>query len=188
MISTLSNLIAELSLRTKWHITWHLHVISARSVARDLHTVAPGLLERTCWRQFTALWGDCKKSRIAPLNAILLLLYYYYIQLSAWLFAPILLTLAIIWHRIARASESNFRLTALRSSLWIRMKFIKVLRHGDLINFIHLQRCRLASALGKSPKIAQNGRKVGRTFGSLGRTFYWRNGTSLSVLMILQRK
>ena len=54
-ISTLSNLIAELSLRTKWHVTGHLHVISARCVARDLHTVAPGPLERTCWRQFAAL-------------------------------------------------------------------------------------------------------------------------------------
>ena len=71
-ISTLSNLIAELSLRTKWHVTWHLHVISARCVARDLHTVAPGPLERTCWRQFAALWRDCKKSRIAPLNAIII--------------------------------------------------------------------------------------------------------------------
>ena len=61
IISTLSNLIAELSLCTKWHVTWHLHVMSARCVARDLHTVAPGPLERTCWRQFAALWGDCKK-------------------------------------------------------------------------------------------------------------------------------
>ena len=26
-----------------------LHVISARCVARDLHTIAPGSLERTCW-------------------------------------------------------------------------------------------------------------------------------------------
>ena len=68
-ISTLSNLIAELSLHTKWQVTWHLHVISAWCVARDLHTTAPGPFECTCWRQFTALWGDCKKSRIAPLNA-----------------------------------------------------------------------------------------------------------------------
>ena len=51
-------------------------MISARCVARDLHTISPGPLERTCWRQFAALWGDCKKSRIAPLNAMLLLLYY----------------------------------------------------------------------------------------------------------------
>ena len=54
-ISTLSNLTAELSLRTKWHVISHLHVISARCVARDLHTVAPGPLERACWRQFAAL-------------------------------------------------------------------------------------------------------------------------------------
>ena len=76
-ISTLSNLTAELSLRTKWHVTWHLHVISARCVARDLHTVAPGPLEHTCWRQFAALWGDCTKSRIAPLNAIIIIIIIY---------------------------------------------------------------------------------------------------------------
>ena len=35
-----------------------LHAISARYVARDLHTVAPGPLERTCWRRFAAQWGD----------------------------------------------------------------------------------------------------------------------------------
>ena len=28
-----------------------LHIISARCVARDLHTIAPGPLERTCWRR-----------------------------------------------------------------------------------------------------------------------------------------
>ena len=72
-MSTLPNLIAELSLRFKWHVTWHLHVISARCVARDLHTVASEPLERTCWRQFAALWGDCKKSRIAPLNGIIII-------------------------------------------------------------------------------------------------------------------
>ena len=48
---------AELSLRTTWHIrdsmccTWFAHDC-ARCVARDLHTIAPGPLERTCWRQF----------------------------------------------------------------------------------------------------------------------------------------
>ena len=72
-ISTLSNLIAELSLRTKWYVAWHLHVISARCVARDLRTIAPGPLERACWRQFAALWRDCKKSRIEPLNAIIII-------------------------------------------------------------------------------------------------------------------
>ena len=49
-------------------------MISARCVARDLYTIVPGPLERTCWRQFAALWGDCKKSRIAPLNAIIIIL------------------------------------------------------------------------------------------------------------------
>ena len=51
-----------------------LHVISARCVAHDLHTIAPGPLERACWRRFAALWGDCKKSRIAPLNAIIIII------------------------------------------------------------------------------------------------------------------
>ena len=64
---TLSSLIAELSLRTKWH------VISARCVARDLHMIAPGPLERTYWKQFAALWGDCKKSRIVPFNVIIII-------------------------------------------------------------------------------------------------------------------
>ena len=49
-------------------------MISVWCVARNLHTVAPGPLERTFWRQFAALWGDCKKSRIAPLNAIIIII------------------------------------------------------------------------------------------------------------------
>ena len=49
-------------------------MISAWCVSRDLHTVAPGPLERTCWRRFAALWGDYKKSRIAPLNAIIIII------------------------------------------------------------------------------------------------------------------
>ena len=51
-----------------------LHVISARCVARDLHSIAPGPLERACWRQFAALRGDCKKSRTAPLNATIIII------------------------------------------------------------------------------------------------------------------
>ena len=47
-----------------------LHVISAGYVARDLHTIAPGPLERTCWRRFAEQWSICKNSRFAPLNAI----------------------------------------------------------------------------------------------------------------------
>ena len=38
----------------------------------------PGPLERTCWRRFAAQWGDCKKSRIGPLNAIIIIKYYHY--------------------------------------------------------------------------------------------------------------
>ena len=51
-----------------------LHVISARCVARDLHTIAPGPLERRSWRRFAALRGDCKKYQIAPLNAIIIII------------------------------------------------------------------------------------------------------------------
>ena len=51
-----------------------LHVISARCVARDLHTFAPVPLERTCWGGLAAQGGDCKKSRIAPLNAIIIVI------------------------------------------------------------------------------------------------------------------
>ena len=80
---------------------------------------------------------------------------------------------------------------------WVRWKvwsaLLSVAAHKIVwadpsLRYTSMQGCRLAWALGKSPKIAQNGQKVGRTFGPLGRTFYWRNGTSLSVLMIFQRK
>ena len=49
-------------------------MISARCVACDLHTIAPGLLERVCWRQLAAQGGDCEKSRIAPVNAIIIII------------------------------------------------------------------------------------------------------------------
>ena len=39
-----------------------LHVISARCIARDLHTIAPEPLERTCWRRF------------APFSAIIVII------------------------------------------------------------------------------------------------------------------
>ena len=40
-------------------------MISVRCVARDLHTIAPGPLDRTSWRQFASLWGDLKISNSA---------------------------------------------------------------------------------------------------------------------------
>ena len=49
-------------------------MVSAWCVACDLHTIAPGPLERVCWRRFGALWGDHKKSRTAPLNAIIIII------------------------------------------------------------------------------------------------------------------
>ena len=58
-----------------------LHVISAQSVARDVHTVAPGPLERTCWKR-SRHSEQIVKTRFVPLNEIpiilLLLLFYYY--------------------------------------------------------------------------------------------------------------
>ena len=51
-----------------------LHVISARCVARDLHMIAPGTLERMCWTQFVAPWGGCEKSQIALSNAIIIII------------------------------------------------------------------------------------------------------------------
>ena len=50
-ISTLSDLIAELYLRTMWH-TKLVHTKSARCVAHDLHMIVPWPLERMCERQF----------------------------------------------------------------------------------------------------------------------------------------
>ena len=51
-----------------------LHVMSTRCAACDLHTIAPWPLECTCWRQFAAQRGDCKKSRIAPSNVIIIII------------------------------------------------------------------------------------------------------------------
>ena len=50
-----------------------LHMISTRFFACDLHAVVPWLLERTCWRQFMAQQGDCKKSTTALLNTTLII-------------------------------------------------------------------------------------------------------------------
>ena len=47
---------------------------SVRCVACDLHTTVPRPLERTCWRQFVVQWGDCKKSWIALVNAIIIII------------------------------------------------------------------------------------------------------------------
>ena len=45
-------------------------MISARCVARDLHTISLWPLECTCWRHFAAQW-DCQKSQIVPFNVII---------------------------------------------------------------------------------------------------------------------
>ena len=59
--SALSNTIAELSL--PYHMAHDmLHVISARRVARALHTVGPWALQRYGWRQFEEERGDCETS------------------------------------------------------------------------------------------------------------------------------
>ena len=51
-----------------------LQVIGAQCVAHDFHTIVPWPLECTCWRQFVAQRGDCKKSRTAPLNAVIIII------------------------------------------------------------------------------------------------------------------
>ena len=51
-----------------------LHVISARCVARDLHTVAPWPLQRTYWRQFAVQWGYCENLKLRLWMWLLLLL------------------------------------------------------------------------------------------------------------------
>ena len=64
-----------------------LHAMSARRVARDLHTTAPVLLEHTCWRRFAAQRGDCKESRIASSNAIIIIIYLFiYLFVSFYFF------------------------------------------------------------------------------------------------------
>ena len=67
-----------------------LHVVSALCVTHDLRTIAPGPLERTCWRQFAAQWGDCKKSQIAPLIEIIIIIlsYYTHSYVSCWCWRP----------------------------------------------------------------------------------------------------
>ena len=64
-------------------------MISARCVARDLHTIAPWLLERTCRRLFAAQRGDCKQSRTAALNAIITVIIMF-IEMSVSVMMPVL--------------------------------------------------------------------------------------------------
>ena len=51
-----------------------LHMISTCCAARDLHTIAPGPLERSVGDSSQRSEEIVKKSQIAPLNAIFLLL------------------------------------------------------------------------------------------------------------------
>ena len=53
-----------------WLITFCFRIPANCIGDKTLHWCGP--LERACWRQFAALWGDCKKSQIAPLNAIII--------------------------------------------------------------------------------------------------------------------
>ena len=47
-----------------------------------MHMIAPGPLESTCWRQFMALWGDCKKISNSAFECDYY--YYYYYALTVW--------------------------------------------------------------------------------------------------------
>ena len=49
--------------------------MSTPSVARDLLTIASrATWARACWRQVPAQWGDCKQSRIMPLDPIVIII------------------------------------------------------------------------------------------------------------------
>ena len=111
-IYTLSNLIAELSLCTTWHVT--LHVACGKCsmcCMRFAHDCKP--LERTCWRQFTAQWGDCKKSLIGHLNAIIVTI--------------IITTDAMIWHTASHWRQKNYHVGQMQAdflflvSTWERL-------------------------------------------------------------------
>ena len=51
-----------------------LHVIRVQCVGRDLHMIAPGPLERMCWRQFLAQEENCNNCRIAPYDASIIII------------------------------------------------------------------------------------------------------------------
>ena len=51
-----------------------LHVISACCVVHDLYSISPRPLERGCWKQFMAQWGDCNNHELCFSMWLLLLL------------------------------------------------------------------------------------------------------------------
>ena len=57
------------------HGTKHdmLHLINARCVACDLHTIAPWPLERTSWEKVRSAVRRLQKSYSAPLNAVIII-------------------------------------------------------------------------------------------------------------------
>ena len=81
-------------------------MICTRSIARVLHMITPRPLERMCWRRSAALWGDCKKSGIAPFSAIINLL-------SLLLLLLLLSLLSIEYHWCDLAGESRVRSSCL---------------------------------------------------------------------------
>ena len=62
-----------------------LYVIGTLGAARDLHIIAARPLEHMCWRQFMMQWGNCKKSRIAPFHAIIIIIIIYCYCLIVWM-------------------------------------------------------------------------------------------------------
>ena len=71
--------------------------------ASELYDVWLWPLELTCWRQFAAQWGDCKKSRIAPpksriapLNAIIIIIIIIIITATVIIIIIIIIITAII--------------------------------------------------------------------------------------------
>ena len=90
-ISTLLNLTAELFFLITRHATcclWQAPYVFACL----LHTIVPWPLVRRCWSQFAARWGDCKRSRIASSNVIIIVIIFT-ISISLLLF---------VWSRQSR--------------------------------------------------------------------------------------
>ena len=58
--------------------------------------IVPRPLECTCWRQFAVQWEECQKSRIAPLNAIIIIFIIIIVVVAIIIIIIIIITITII--------------------------------------------------------------------------------------------
>ena len=72
-----------------------LHVKITQCVPRDLHMLAPWLLERACWRQFAVQCGHCKNLELRLSMRLLLILLLLLLLLLLSLFFLLLLLLML---------------------------------------------------------------------------------------------